>query len=749
DVDGYFTLRLPSLPDAVVFSYLGYRSDTLYAPFPTDTVFLRLQPESLELEAIQVQAGPNPALRIVEQAIGHRNKHHPRLMPAFNYDSYTKINIRPGPQMRLSRQGDSLMQLSDLLVWETATERHFIYPNRDYEKITGSQVSGLKGIAIPLSPTEIQDISFYTDWVRILDRPYISPLAFSGLRRYQYRLADTLYDGPDTLYVIHYQPTQAATAGLEGEMRIHTDGYALQSITARGEVEQDVPTLVAFELRQQHERIQGRWFPQQLHTELLFVLNKRENDPSKYFQLQARTYLSHIRFEPDTSLDYEAISLELESEAGRRNPQYWQQRRREPLATKDSTTYQTIDSLLSRTPVTWVVRQIDALRLGYMAFGPLYLDLRRVYTLNRVEDSRFGLGLLTNEAWSPAYTLEAWAGYGTGDTRWKYGGGLQLHPFTDPRFRLAYHYDNDLIVTGGNYLMLPERRVLHERPHVYRSSRMLFMSVMDYVKRHQLALHFLSLRNVSHRIGLMQEELQPAYTYRYKEQNRFRFSEVQLEIRWAPGERFRKEGRKRISLGTHWPVLQGRYIQGLAGVLGSSLGYLKLEATLSQQLPLSGWLRMDYQLNAGSLQGELPYPKLYHYHANGEPNFIAEGYAFNTMFFNDFVADHYATGHLHLHLLNRVFPGRRYNPDARLVYNTGWGLLRSCPGQPTGLAAVVPELGFHEAGIALINLLPRPLLKLAPTLQFLGFGLYLRLGPYARPSLGENLAPKIEYRIKF
>lgn len=749
DVDGYFVLAPQQPVKALVVSLVGYEADTLTTSGPEElTIALRANP--LELETVVVKAGENPALTLIRQAIAHRKEHHPRLYPAFNYQSYTKINMRPSPGMRLNAKSDSLMQQMDLMVWETTTQRQYRYPNRDYERIEGSRVSGLKGVALPLSPTDIQDISFYTDWVTIIEQPFLSPLAYTAPSRYWYELADVVYQYPDSVYIIRYGPRTSFAHALQGELRISSDGYALAAITAEATVAEDVPTLIGFRLQQLHARVDSLWFPSQLYTEVDFATNKLDHKKGIFLSLKARTYLDSVNFDATGEMPIGEVKLEVAEGAAQQSDTYWLQRRHDPLTAKDSATYLKMDSLGGKTPLGWMIRQINEVRLGYLAFGPLSVELNRLYTLNRVEGSRYGLGLRNNERLSPNYTLAGWAGYGVSDHQWKYGGSLQLHPFVDPRLRLCYSYDYDLLVTGGDYLGLRQRLLLHERPQPYRNSRMLFMEVMDYIERHRLSLFLPGPKNTQYHFALQHERIQPAYGYSYRGSSSFETAEMIGELRWSPGERFRKEERKLISLGSDLPQLLLRLVLAPSGIPATSLYYQKYEATLQQVVPVNGWLRLQYQLNGGWYAGSLPYPKLYVFHANGEPNFIAEGYAFNTMFFNDFAATRFATGHLYFHLVNRRFPGRRYHPDARIGYNFGWGDLQGLhQTDHEGMALRAPTLGYHEAGIALINLLPRPLLKMAPTLQFLGLGLYWRMGPYAVGTFPRNVAPKMEYRIKF
>ncbi|MBX3101979.1 MAG: carboxypeptidase-like regulatory domain-containing protein [Bacteroidetes bacterium] len=750
DVNGYFMLRLQVPGDSVEASYMGFISRRFALPDSAGSWVLPLSPKLVETDAITVEAGENPALAIVRQMIANRPRHNPRKLEAYHYASYTKLTLGGNP--RMSKQMDSLMRVMRLMMWESTSRRYYVRPDKDYELITGSRISGLQGMAIPFSPTEVQDIGFYDDWVRILEQDFLSPIAFSGPKRYRYYLRDTLFQGTDTLYIIHFSPEGGFGQGLVGEMRVHSADYALQSISAEAILPDDVGLWIRFKIKQVHEkRPEGIWFPRQLYTEVHLHPSKLQAKPQEFFVLEARTYLDSIGFEPQP-IPHNAIVLDVSEQAGKQPDTFWSEARQDSLLGRERQTYTVLDSLGRKYKWAGLVRQFNKIQFGYLAVGIFDLDLARLYRLNRVESNRLGMGLHTNERLSSAFSVGGWGGWGTGDARWKYGLDVHLHPFHNKNLRLHYEYDEDLVVTGAQYVGLKNKRMLYDRPAQYQSSRMLFMEIMDYSTQHQVSLFFSSLGNLNHRFSLLQDRVRPAYTYFYKDRNVFSFTEAIAELRWAPSEKFRREGRTLYSLGSKWPVCIARLTLGVEGLLGGEYAYQKAEISVSQQRRLSGWLSLNYQVNAGVLQGALPYSRLYIFHANGEPNFIAEGYAFNTMFFNDFTASRYAVGYLHFQLVNQRFPGKKYNPDIRLVCNGGWGSLQGqqAPDAHAGdIPLRAPELGYWETGVALINLMPRPAVKLVSTLQFLGFGLYLRMGAYAQPEFVRNLAPKMEYRIKF
>jgi hypothetical protein len=89
----------------------------------------------------------------------------------------------------------------------------------------------------------------------------------------------------------------------------------------------------------------------------------------------------------------------------------------------------------------------------------------------------------------------------------------------------------------------------------------------------------------------------------------------------------------------------------------------------------------------------------------------------------------------------------------------GWGELQSAEriGGPEDAGArhqfggntVVPNQGYYEAGIGLVDLFPKSFKEVIGTLQWFGVGVYTRFGPYAAPRFTDNLTYKMEIVLPF
>ena len=110
----------------------------------------------LDLEGVIIEAGENPADRIIREVIANRRINNPENISSFRFQSHNKIIVDFRVQEDYYRIiNDTLTVTAEMLqqshrrlfhggyvmMSETVTERQFLYPNRTQETILGSRVS--------------------------------------------------------------------------------------------------------------------------------------------------------------------------------------------------------------------------------------------------------------------------------------------------------------------------------------------------------------------------------------------------------------------------------------------------------------------------------------------------------------------------------------------------------------------------------------------------------------------------------
>ena len=84
DINGNFKIEQITNNKYLIFSYLGYKKDTLHIDDITNIELVKLSPIDYQLEAVVVTPGPNPADSIIELVTLNREKNNP-----LNYNNFT------------------------------------------------------------------------------------------------------------------------------------------------------------------------------------------------------------------------------------------------------------------------------------------------------------------------------------------------------------------------------------------------------------------------------------------------------------------------------------------------------------------------------------------------------------------------------------------------------------------------------------------------------------------------------------
>ncbi|MDH4058524.1 MAG: DUF5686 and carboxypeptidase regulatory-like domain-containing protein, partial [Cyclobacteriaceae bacterium] len=94
DFDGNFTLSTFSPTDTIVASYVGYITrKKVVAKGTAQVINFQLKEDVISLSEIVVIAGENPAWSIMRNVIKNKSENDKRKLSAYEYDTYTKIEI--------------------------------------------------------------------------------------------------------------------------------------------------------------------------------------------------------------------------------------------------------------------------------------------------------------------------------------------------------------------------------------------------------------------------------------------------------------------------------------------------------------------------------------------------------------------------------------------------------------------------------------------------------------------------------
>ena len=682
DFDGNFNVKTISSADSLVVSYMGYTTRTKKVePGVSQVINFQLEELVTSLEEIVFEAGENPAFEVMRQVVRNKSANDKRKLTAYEYDTYTKIEVdvdnmsekfrRRKVVKKITQVLDSVEQIAGedgkpiLPIFISESVSKFYYrtdPQLRFENILKSKINGI-GIQDGTLVTQFvgasfQEYNFYQNWLNIVTKEFVSPLADGWRLYYNYDLTDSLFIGDDFCYRLDFHPKSPQDLAFTGTIWITKNEWALKQVDASVGKQANLNFIEKIRIQQELEpTTEGAWLP---------VKNRVLIDVSELSQtsagMLAKFYTSNKNVlvnKPRPASFYEREILMEENARQFEKEEYWDTLRHEPLSETEKNVYRMIDTL-QNIPVVKTYTDIIKIAVnGYYTAGKINLGpYISLVALNNIEGFRIQPGFKTNYDFSRKWVLGGSAGYGFDDDHVKYSAFVQNILSRDRWTTMTISARSDLGRVGiddenlaDNYLFLPAQRFGNfRRAYYFDESRFNFQREL--------------VRGLNQRVAFRYSTFRPVFDFGYFSAENtsdtlasYENAELIVETRFARDELFIINDNERISLGTSkWPELTLRYTHGFKGVAGSDFDYDKLRLTLHKRLRF-GPMGVGYLTLTGEyVFSKLPYPLLSLHLGNQTPFFAHVTY--NLMDYGEFVSDRYASLHYSHHfeglLLNRI-----------------------------------------------------------------------------------------------
>ena len=760
DIDGRYSITANEPITKVKFSSIGYEPKDINLQAGQNKCNVALTPKTFELGEVTVEAGENPAHRIIDSLMAHRKANNPNSLESYSYHIYDKMVITvdsssfgqavandTAMQMADLHYFDSIMKKSDLMVMETASEVMFMAPDRKLQHVLGTKIAGMKEPTFMYMVSSMQSVSFYDETVSITGTDYVNPISRGSKTRYFFTLESVNPIGQgDSLYVISFHPMRGSSFnGLRGTMTVNSDGWALQSVKASPDVQDG---LFKADIQQLYQKVEGQWFPKQLNLNLIFPSMVVSMDDASFpMAAIGKSYLNDIEINPDISKrQFSDIEVKVDPDAAFRDETFWDAHRIDSLTERVKATYILVDSLTQGTDifdrvlgVTEKLMTESALPIGWFN-----LDIDHIINISSTRGVYLGLGGSTNDRLSRWFSINGSFGYWTRIKSWDYGGGMKLKLNRQRQMELAFQYSHRSEPMGefGGMLELDNGSVFSTDNYKYtfyeniRTRRDRF----DLSYSTRFAHHFKAYLNLSrsHKHYTEQFYLNPSDV-----QTEGRFTVAELKLRFAYKEKFLSTPQGIRSLGTLYPIVWVSYQHAFPNVLGGEYEYdrFKFEASKNFYTPYLGVAKV--LLQAGYATETCPVMETFNILGTYERVGMYSPGSFSTMRLDEFFCDRFVALYLSHNFSGMLWKTNSpvFKPELSIVTNIGWGDMRRADAYPDKNFKTM-EKGYFESGIVINGLLANPMAKL-------GLGVFYRYGPYSLPNVWDNFAWKYSASIGF
>ncbi|WP_339864768.1 DUF5686 family protein [uncultured Algoriphagus sp.] len=664
DFEGNYSLEAKSLTDSISVSYLGYI--TAVKPLQKkaeQTVNFQLKPSDFEMEAFVFEAGENPAFEVIRKAVDRKKDFDKRELSAYQTNNYTKIEIdidhvseeftKRKTVQKVTAVLDSIKQLTNdegekiLPVFFSETLSKFYFRNNPELRKEVVEKSKMTGVGITdgsttsqITGSAFQEYNFYRNWLSIVGKEFVSPIADGWKQFYDFDLVDSVLVGSDSCYLLKVYPLREQDLAFSGTIWINKETYGLKQVdltipkeanlnfVERIKIQQELTATTAGPLIPSKTRVQikiGQLTPKTAGLLAKFYMSA---DSIKIGEPQPKSFFN------------QQVVLSPGYDEG--TEEFWKDNRQDILTEEDLAVLKMVDTL-KRIPIVRFYSE------GLKFFGTGYLPVGKVdigpwpgfFNYNNIEGVRLGMGFRTNIKFSNKWAFTGYAGYGFKDAELKYSAKVtrildRIH-WTSVAFSTQKEIDQvglEIASLEGNSVFLAAsrfgtlRRPYFSRRHQFEFKREIFKGFLMYSD-----LTFM--------------KFDPLYNFYYLEKgtgdykSNFETTEARFGLRYGRDEVILINDNERSSLGPlRWPIFDFSYARGMDW-LGGDINYHKVNLYIYQKLNVGMFGVSRYEFDAGKVFGEVPYPVMKN-HLGNETLFYTSA-AFNTMNFNEFASDQYAS----------------------------------------------------------------------------------------------------------
>lgn len=684
DFDGNFLIKTSAPADSVTASYIGYKSRTKAIRSGTQqTVNFQLIEDVVNLQEVVIRAGENPAFAILRKVVDNKKANDKRKLTAYEYDTYTKIEIdvdNISEEMREKKFMQKIQQVLDsidqiagedgqailpIMITESVSKVYYRdNPSLKTEILQRSKINGVgmeDGTLIQqVIGSSFQEYNFYQNWLNIMSKEFVSPIADGWRLYYEYDFTDSAYIDDDFCYRLDFFPKSPQELAFTGTMWITRAEYALKRIDVTMGKQANINFIEKLKIQQELVRTDdGAWLP--IKNRVLIDVGEITKASAG---MLAKFYTSNknIVVNKPYELSFYERPIQINEDARMfQDEKYWDTLRHEPLSETEVSVYKMIDTLRN-IPVVKTYTDIIKIALnGYVTAGKLDLGpYLSAVSWNNIEGFRFQAGFKTNYEFSKKFIFGAQLGYGFSDEKMKYLASF-THILSRTRWTTwSFRARSDLTRLGV------DDENLADNPIFLAGLRWGYFRRGFYMNEYRASFQRELFKGFSQRVSVKHFTFDPTYNFGYFENpsdlnspvhDTFQTTEVAVESRYARDEVFLQDDNDRISLGTtRSPVITVRYVHGIKGVLGSDFEYDKLRFSLFKRIK-TGPLGVGYLTLTGEyIFNTLPYPLLSLHLGNQTP--IYSSITYNLMNYGEFVSDHYASmqyrQYLEGFLLNRI-----------------------------------------------------------------------------------------------
>jgi len=376
---------------------------------------------------------------------------------------------------------------------------------------------------------------------------------------------------------------------------------------------------------------------------------------------------------------------------------------------------------------------------GFLPTKYFNFDLRYLIKFNQYEGLRTGVGGVTNETFSENFRINGYTVYGFRDHRFKYSLGTSFRLAKKTNTWLNASYTDDLQETGSTKFLTDKRFFQFFEPRLLNIDLFHKHVTKAISLQHQLAPKLLTETQFA------VSNINPTYNYQYVFNNTilnaFHLSTITLALQWSPFSNFEYVENELVETKESYPKFTTQFTHSFKNLFKSNIDFSKLDIRTIHKVYHKGGSLSEITLVSGITSENAPLTHLYHAYPNNirketilQRFSVAGLNSFETMFFNEFFSDKFATFQFK-HYVTPFKISTRYQPQLVLITRYAIGSIKNSE-RHQNVSFNSLKKGYTESGFEINKLL-------------FGFGLSFtyRYGAYHLPEIADNIAFKFTFNV--
>ena len=487
-----------------------------------------------------------------------------------------------------------------------------------------------------LSVTE-GDFSFYNNLVNvpsISQTAFLSPISYSGLLAYRFKTLRVETVNGRKVYVISVKPRQLSNTTLEGEITIADSSWVILHTKLRFP-KYHLAEYDFFEVEQQYSFINNTAW---MMTRQEFIYNAASGKR----KASGHTVVAYKNYELNKQFEKKYFGVELSSaskQAYKRDSLFWQTSRTEPLTEKEVRFINYKDSIYRATHTEAYLDSVDRATNKITWQNVLYkgqnftrhekkrtwhlASLLELYQPLQFGGARIEPSFSYFKTYESRKNLDIYADISYGIRNKDVNGEIELKRMYNPFNRGSYSVhlvkDFEYIFSGDAWINMLKRSNIYLKQSVGLGHSLELLNGLFLYSDVDMAFRrSVSDYKTNDRVdSLFGDILDNNQALAFRSYNAFYGT---LTLEYTPRQRYIREPKEKIILGSAWPTFYTTWKKGIPGVFNSAVNFDYLEFGVKQSFKLGLLGNSSYTLKTGSYLNQKDLRLVdYKYQRRGDP----------------------------------------------------------------------------------------------------------------------------------